>query len=293
VDINEYQDRAQQTDQVPGAGADATVIPLLGMAGEVGSLLVEYKKRLRDGPAHVQFEEQMAEELGDILWYAANLATKFGLKLSDIAERNLAKTADRWGKQDGTGSPSEYRLFDEGFPTDEQLPRRFVAEIQEIDEGGGKVRVRLLVDGTQVGDKLTDNAYEDDGYRFHDVLHLTNMTLLGWSPTLRGKMHRKRRSAPKIDEVEDGGRAIVIDEAIVAFVFDYARRHNFLDGVERLDYALLRTIKALTSGLEVAARTAHEWEQAILRGYALWRQVRTDHGGALEVDLEQRGLQLG
>jgi NTP pyrophosphatase (non-canonical NTP hydrolase) len=292
VDIDEYQVRAQETDQVPGRGADATVMPLLGMAGEVGSLLVEYKKRLRDGPAHVQFEEQIAEELGDILWYAANLATKFGLELSDIAERNLAKTADRWGKLDESGSPSDHRLFDEGFPTDEQLPRRFVAEIQDIDEGGGKVRVRLLVDGTQVGDKLTDNAYEDDGYRFHDVLHLSHMALLAWSPTLRSKMHRKRRSTPEIDEVEDGGRAIVIDEAVVAFVFDYARRHNFLDGVERLDYALLRTIKALTSGLEVAARSAHEWEQAILTGYAVWRQVRADHGGIVDVDLEQRRLLL-
>ena len=43
-------------------------------------------------------------------------------------------------------------------------------------------------------------------------------------------MRRKRKSDPKVDEVEDGGRAIVIEEGISAMVFSYAERRNFLEG---------------------------------------------------------------
>ena len=78
----------------------------------------------------------------------------------------------------------------------------------------------------------------------------------------------KRRSKPNVNEVEDGGRAIVIDEAIVAYVWEYARRHRFLDGIDTVDYPVLKTIRQLTGGLEVDERTAHDWEEAILVGYA-------------------------
>jgi len=42
---------------------------LLGLAGEAGTLLSEYKKHLRDGDAHQLHKERVAEELGDLLWY--------------------------------------------------------------------------------------------------------------------------------------------------------------------------------------------------------------------------------
>src|SRR6266568_1236106 len=115
------------------------------------------------------------------------------------------------------------------------------------------------------------------------------------STVLRGKLltpHRKRRSAPDIDEVEDGGRAIVIDEAIVAYVWEYARRHRFLEGVTTVDYPVLKTIRQLTDGLEVAARTAHDWEEAILAGYRVFREVRARKGGVLAVDLQARSIDL-
>jgi len=292
MNISDYQEQARATDRVPSGDANALIVPLLGMAGEVGSLLEEYKKHLRDGDAHLLFSAQLSEELGDILWYLANTATKFDLDLADIASANLAKTRDRWPPP---GHGERYRLFDEDLPTDEQLPRSFRADIIDSRDEGGKGRIALTIDGEPAGDPLQDNAHEDDGYRFHDVFHLAHAAKLGWSPVLRGKLltpTRKRKSVQAIDEVEDGGRAIVIDEAIVAYVWEYAKRHRFLEGVTTVDYPVLKTIRQLTSGLEVAARTAHDWEEAILAGYRVFREIRARGGGALAVDLQARSIEL-
>lgn len=289
MDLGEYQRQAQQTDQLP---PDDKIVPLLGMGGEVGSLLAEYKKWLRDKEAHVLFPEQIAEELGDILWYLANAATKFGLDLDRIATENLDKTRDRWPPD---GSEPPYRLFDESRDPAEQLPRQFTAEIHEETGSGGKARMQLTIDGHPAGDSLQDNSHDVDGYRFHDLFHLAHAAKLGWSPVLRGKLldpKRKRGSDPDVDEVEDGGRAIVIDEAIVAYVWEYARRHRFLDGVTTVDYRVLKTIKQLTGGLEVAARTSHQWEEAILAGYKVWREVNERRQGEIVVDLVERRIEL-
>lgn len=59
------------------------------MQERLGRFLSEYKKYLRDGPAHKLFEERLGEELGDLLWYLPNVATEFGLTLNGIAEANL------------------------------------------------------------------------------------------------------------------------------------------------------------------------------------------------------------
>src|SRR5688572_20746203 len=105
MNLDEYQERARATDQnprsedsaaTPGGSRKDEVIPLLGMVGEVGGLLAEYKKLLRDGATHRRFRDEVAEELGDVLWYVANVATKFGLNLREVAEQNLAKVEDRW-----------------------------------------------------------------------------------------------------------------------------------------------------------------------------------------------------
>jgi MazG-like nucleotide pyrophosphohydrolase family protein len=103
-------------------------------------------------------------------------------------------------------------------------------------------------------------------------------------------MKRKRKSAPKIDEVEDGGRAIVIEEAISAVVFGYAKDCSFFEGVDTMDYGLLRTIKNLTSHLEVNRCSAGEWERAILEGYRVWRQMRREGKGTIVGDLVSRTI---
>lgn len=291
MDLNEYQDSAQATDQAPGTDGRAIIVPLLGIAGEAGALLTQYKKLMRDGPAYTSFRDQVAEELGDILWYVANLATKFNLRLEDLASANLAKTSGRWGGPGGR-PPTQPILFDESYPESEQFPRQMLVEIaEESDEHGIKTAV-LTIDGKVVGNQLNDNAMVDDGYRFHDVMHLTQVALLGWSPTIRGLMRRKRKSNPLVDYAEDGARAVVVDEAIVEMVFDYARGHEFLDGVGRIDYELLGTIRRRTAGLEVGARSAAEWEHAILESYRAWRSIRAKAGGRFRLDLVERKVEL-
>ena len=73
MELNEYQRLANQTDQQPDTGpieADprSILVPLLGLAGEVGELLGEHKKRLRDGDSYKLFPDRVKEELGDLLW---------------------------------------------------------------------------------------------------------------------------------------------------------------------------------------------------------------------------------
>ena len=290
MELNEYQRFANQTDQQPDKGNLETdprsiMVPLLGMAGEVGELLGEHKKWLRDGDSYKLFPERVKEELGDLLWYLSNVATKHGLTLEEVADFNLSKTGRRW--QPVGASTAQRKLFDEDFPPSERLPRQMDISIEE--ESGIAI---TTIDGAKYGDPLTDNRYEDDGYRFHDICHLSHASVLGWSPTMRALMRRKRKSDPKVDEVEDGGRAIVIEEGISAMVFSYAERRNFLQGAEGLNYDLLRTIKDMTSHLEVSARTEGEWERAIMTGFDIWRQVKAKGEGRIHADLERGTIEL-
>jgi len=254
MDIRAYQMAAHDTEKkVFTDGSDVTV-PILGLAGETGELLNEYKKKLRDGDAHGRFAERVAEELGDILWYVAATATKFGLNLDEVAQQNLHKTRARWGTRDSEGLPGPVRAFDARCPEDERLPRQLVADFRPLFEDGTQ-KVRVFIDGVQMGASLTDNAYTPDGYRFHDVFHLACAATLGWSPVVRKLLGRKRRSDPALDEIEDGGRAIATDEGISALVFAYARDHNWLQGVSSIDYTVLKSIRIMTSNLEVAVCT--------------------------------------
>jgi NTP pyrophosphatase (non-canonical NTP hydrolase) len=288
MDFDHYQKEALRTDRVP-TNNDAhdvlsLVVPMLGLAGETGQLLSEYKKHLRDGEAHRLFKDRVSEELGDLIWYIANVASKFDLTLDEIAIANLAKVKARWATD-----RSDPLNFDATLPEGERLPRQFEVELIDVP-GEDKQRVRVLINGQRFGAEMTDNAYDPDGYRFHDVFHFAYAAVLGWSPITRALLHRKRKSRPLLDEVEDGGRAAVIEEGVAALAFDYARRHHMLNGVSVLDFQLLRTVKDMTSHLEVQQCTTGEWEQAILQGFTVWRAVLAARGGRIAVDLDNRRI---
>lgn len=302
MNFDEYQRRAATTDQAPGLAettSDDTrdpkrseVIPLLGIVGEIGTLLGEYKKLLRDGEIHRKFRDEVAEELGDILWYVANVSTKFDLSLSEIAADNLRKVEDRW--KPSSGQPA---LYDNGNPVAEQLPRKFEYEFrQRTIDGQTQLSIRDRLRGDPTGDPLTDNAYDDDGYRFHDVLHLAFAACFGWSPVLRKLLRTKRqilnRTPGTVADAEDGGRAQVIEEAIVAAAYVYAADHDFLNGAAAVDWHLLRHIKQMTSILEVRNRSTWDWNQTLLRGFEIWRQLREHGGGIVSGDLEARMIEF-
>lgn len=70
---------------------------VLGLAGEAGEIAEKVKKLVRDKNSHLaQLDrDDMAAELGDVLWYAAVLANFLDLSLDDVAQRNMDKLADR------------------------------------------------------------------------------------------------------------------------------------------------------------------------------------------------------
>lgn len=219
LDMRTYQDAASKTDHTGTDPQDGTLVSVLGILGEAGDLATLFKKKLRDGDSYTVYPEQCAEELGDILWYVATLCSKLGLSLEEVARHNLTKTEARWR----SFSPSEQRrpLLDEACKLTEQIPRSFKILFAESREDSTN-KVRLTRDGRACGDPLTDNAHFENGYRYHDVFHLAYAAVLGWSPVTRKLLNCKRRSNPKTDEIEDGGRASVIEEGISALVFQYA-----------------------------------------------------------------------
>ena len=171
-----------------------------------------------------------------------------------------------------------------------RLPRTGTFEFVASVSDAGRPTVRVRHDDRWMGDPLTDNSHVDDGYRFHDVFHLGYAAVLGWSPVTRKLMGRKRKSNPEVDEAEDGGRAIVTEEGIALMAFAYTTSHNYLDGVTRLDFPFLNVIKDVTTPYEVGVRTAADWEQAILIGFAVWRALRDNNGGAVILDATSRSI---
>lgn len=281
----EYERLARRTD-VAATGEKALMIPLLGLAGEVGSLLSEHKKRLREGSRYTVYTDQVAEELGDILWYLANIAAKSNLSLADIAAENLAKLevnppAGAVAAKALKGGTA--RRFDDNFPKHEQLPRQMRVEFREVI-ASGKRELQISSDGVQLGQRLTDNAHYTDGYRFHDVFHLSFAVLLGWSPISRRLFNVKRRSKGNFDEIEDGGRAGVTEEGVSAIVFARASEYSYFDGCASVEHDLLKTLCMVCRPFEARSITPKQWERAILEGFAVWRQVNKHRGGVFVGD---------
>lgn len=289
IELNDYQRTFSRVGpperpQESSSGGYRVLVPLFALAGNVGSLLSQYEEWFQFGDQYASQPERVKDELGILIQRLSKVASEYDLHLEDIARFNLEKIDRRWGPP----SPQRpgYKLFDEDYAENERFPRKMDIFIRPDGHG----RTVTTVNGNAFGDPLTDNHYADDGYRFHDVFHLSFASMLGWSPTARALLQRKRKSNPKVDETEDGGRAMVVEEGISAFVFDYAARRNFLDGVKTVDYKLLRSIREWTEHLEVARRIEADWEQAIVTGFKIWREVRAAGEGHIRADLEQGAI---
>jgi len=181
-------------------------------------------------------------------------------------------------------------FFDSNCKIEEQIPRQFNVSFKEVGVGKkGEVRI-LLNDSKQIGDIINDNARTDDFYRYHDVFHYSFATLLGWSPCTRAMMKCKRKSDEILDEIEDGARAAITEEALSMVIFNEAKRKNFFKGNKKISKTTLKIIKEMTEPFEVNIRTIDDWEQAILKAYEVFRFLIANNGGRVEFNAIERKI---
>jgi len=107
MDLGHYQRLSRRTAEYPREAW--LTYPALGLAGEAGEVAEHVKKAIRDDAGEITDERRaaMAKELGDVLWYTAQLATELGLELEDIARANLEKLRSRQRRGMLSGSGDE------------------------------------------------------------------------------------------------------------------------------------------------------------------------------------------
>ena len=105
MDFKTYQKIARETALYPNLGSNY-IYPTLGLVGEAGEVAEKVKKIIRDKKGIFDEESKKAikKELGDVLWYLANLCTEFDFKLEDVALQNLEKLKLRAAKGNISGS---------------------------------------------------------------------------------------------------------------------------------------------------------------------------------------------
>ena len=230
--------------------------------------------------------------LATLLADLVTVAWMFNLKFADVVTANLEKFESRWPQMGAQYTAS----FDSTSPQHERFERRFEVSFIErfYNEGQENERPYVIqqVRNVNIGDRLTDNRTEPDGYRFHDVFHLAYVAHLGWSPVIRSLLKLKRKSNPKVDENEDGARAAIIEEGIATWIFNHADRHDFYETTEvgKLEYGLLKQVQDMVEGYEVAVCPLWQWEQAILEGFKVFRQLRDAGSGVVSVDMDAHSI---
>ncbi|MCG7931797.1 MAG: nucleoside triphosphate pyrophosphohydrolase family protein [Candidatus Thiodiazotropha lotti] len=363
IPLHEYERLIVETDRF--SIEDINPI-LLGLYGEVGSIMATSKKYRREKKAYLTYKDAVEEEFGDALWYFcalcrrvnAELAGVFiaasnetgikivsandqenapisqivasaqvesldsslielgsmaaqllktkkdsanvrdelvqfarlylqamqstGLSFAKVVKGNLIKTLGRFTIPDKDSLPD----FDAEFPEEEQLPRHFEIHITQRKSG----QCYLRWNDVFIGSPLTDNIRDSDGYRFHDVFHLAHAAILHWSPTFRALIKQKRKSDPFFDEAQDGGRAIVVEEGLTAWLYSYSKGLDYFEGHDSVSFDALKTIEKFVHGYEVDKCPLKLWEDAILQGYSVFRQVRMNNGGIVIGDRENRTI---
>lgn len=96
MNFEEYQEQSRTTALYPNQGSNF-IYPVLGLTGEAGEVAEKIKKVLRDKNGQIDdaTRTDIKKELGDVLWYVAQLATELGLSLDDVAISNLEKLFER------------------------------------------------------------------------------------------------------------------------------------------------------------------------------------------------------
>lgn len=95
--MNEYQALARRTSNTNGpeqASYDKLINGVMGLCGEAGECIDVVKKTMFQG--HELDTDKLIEELGDVLWYCAELASGLGVSLEDVALINVEKLRERY-----------------------------------------------------------------------------------------------------------------------------------------------------------------------------------------------------
>lgn len=256
---------------------------LMRLAGEVGTLVIEQQSgRMDDNQA------ALAGRLVAILRLLCQAANEAGVTLEAAAVKNLSKIFDRWPRE-----RIHPEFLDAGAVPDEQLPRALTIDIFERSVNGEDY-VYQRCNGINIGDRLTDNAAVQDDYRFHDVFHFAYVAVLGWSPVIRSLLRLKRKDDPKVDEVQDGARAALIEEGVTTWIFGQAVGLDFFVemGVNDLPFDLLKQVRQFVLGYEVEDMPLWVWEEAILQGYAAFRFLREHRRGRVRIDMNNHRLSI-
>lgn len=102
MNADDYQEECHATAIYP---ADQGVLyTLLGLGNEAGEAQGKYKKYIRDNMNWPDVRENLISELGDVLWYCAELATNLEVSLSEVMSRNLLKLQSRQTRGTLSGS---------------------------------------------------------------------------------------------------------------------------------------------------------------------------------------------
>ena len=105
MNLNTYQKKARETASYPHVGKNLSYLTM-GLCGESGEVTEKIKKVFRDhgGKVSVKMRNDVSKELGDTLWYLANLCSELKLDLDDIAKVNLEKIKSRVKRNRVNGS---------------------------------------------------------------------------------------------------------------------------------------------------------------------------------------------
>lgn len=121
--------------------------PLLGLFGEVGSLLSEVKKKQRDQIFYRAYASAVTEELGDVLWYFNLVSARSGVPLADVVT-NLAAEEDVW--HSATGEPLTFQALQPPVLTTAQTPSSaFEATLIELAAQVGLLMADQVEQGVQ------------------------------------------------------------------------------------------------------------------------------------------------
>src|SRR5438874_8797772 len=97
IRLDRYQRQARLADQNRKRGSEGLKVPLLGLFGEAGSLLTQLKRTQREKATFSPYYASVIEEMGDVLWYLSNLASRHRVPLSALAGASSVRHhTSRW-----------------------------------------------------------------------------------------------------------------------------------------------------------------------------------------------------